>query len=39
VLATALAAVSPYVTIGICAGVAVFYALPVASGSEGGALD
>jgi uncharacterized membrane protein len=33
-LATALAAVSPYVTLGICAGVAGFYALPLASGSE-----
>jgi uncharacterized membrane protein len=33
-LATALAFVSPYITLAICAGVAVFYALPTASGSE-----
>ena len=32
--ATALAAVSPYVTLAICAAVAGFYALPVASGGE-----
>ena len=32
VLATALAAVSSYATLAICAAVAVFYALPVASG-------
>jgi uncharacterized membrane protein len=31
VIATALAAVSPYVTLAICAGLAVFYALPIAS--------
>jgi uncharacterized membrane protein len=31
-VATAFAVVSPYVTLAICAGVAVFYALPVASG-------
>jgi uncharacterized membrane protein len=31
-IATALAAVSPYVTIVICAGLAVFYALPIGSG-------
>jgi uncharacterized membrane protein len=34
--ATALAVISPYLTLGIAAGVAVFYALPVASGYEGG---
>jgi uncharacterized membrane protein len=34
VLATALAAVSSYIAIAICAAVAVFYALPVASGTE-----
>jgi uncharacterized membrane protein len=33
-LATALAAVSPYVTLVICGLVAAFYALPLASGSE-----
>jgi uncharacterized membrane protein len=33
-LATALAVVSPYVTLGICSAVAVFYALPLASGTE-----
>ncbi|MGI8429362.1 MAG: hypothetical protein ACR2OB_08680 [Solirubrobacteraceae bacterium] len=33
-LATALAPVSPYVTLAICGAVAVFYALPVASGTE-----
>jgi uncharacterized membrane protein len=32
--ATALAAVSPYATLLICAAVAIFYALPVASGSD-----
>jgi uncharacterized membrane protein len=31
VLATALSVVSPYLTLAICAGLAVFYALPVAS--------
>ncbi len=31
-IATALAAVSPYVTLAICAAIAVFYAMPVASG-------
>jgi uncharacterized membrane protein len=31
-IATALAAVSPYVTFAICAGLAFFYALPIASG-------
>ncbi len=35
-LATALAAVSPYCTLVICAAVAGYYALPVASGSEQG---
>jgi uncharacterized membrane protein len=30
--ATALAFVSPYITLGICAGVAAYYALPIASG-------
>jgi uncharacterized membrane protein len=34
VLATALAFVSPYITVAICAAVAVFYALPIASGTE-----
>jgi uncharacterized membrane protein len=33
-IATALAVVSPYVTLGICSALAVFYALPVASGNE-----
>jgi len=33
-LATALAAVSAYVTLAICAALAVFYALPVASGGS-----
>ncbi len=33
-VATALAAVSPYLTLGICAAVAGFYALPLASGGE-----
>jgi hypothetical protein len=32
-LATALAPVSAYVTLAICASVAIFYALPIASGS------
>jgi uncharacterized membrane protein len=32
VLATALAFVSPYITLAICAGVATFYAHPIASG-------
>jgi uncharacterized membrane protein len=31
-IATGVAALSPYVTVGICAGLAVFYALPFASG-------
>jgi hypothetical protein len=31
-VATALAALSPYVTLAICAGVAIFYALPIAVG-------
>jgi hypothetical protein len=31
-IATALAPVSPYVTLAICGAVAVYYALPVASG-------
>ncbi len=35
-LATALAFVSPYITLAICAGCAVYYALPVASGSDYG---
>jgi uncharacterized membrane protein len=34
-LATILAVLSAYVTIGICAAIAVFYALPFASASEG----
>jgi uncharacterized membrane protein len=33
-LATALALISPYVTLAICAAVAVFYASPVASGPD-----
>jgi uncharacterized membrane protein len=33
-IATALALVSPYLTLGICAAVAVFYTRPVASGTE-----
>ena len=35
-LATALAPVSQYLTIGICAAVAAFYALPIASGGSSG---
>jgi uncharacterized membrane protein len=35
-LATALAFISPYVTVVICAAIAVFYALPIASGTEAG---
>jgi uncharacterized membrane protein len=31
-VATMLAVISPYVTLAICAGVAVFYSLPIASG-------
>lgn len=33
-VATALAAVSAYLTLAICAGIAGYYALPIASGSE-----
>jgi uncharacterized membrane protein len=33
VAATALAVVSPYITLAICAGLAFFYALPIASGA------
>jgi uncharacterized membrane protein len=33
-IATALAIVSPYVTLGICAALAVFYAFPIASGGN-----
>jgi uncharacterized membrane protein len=33
-LATGLSAVSPYVTVGITAALAAFYALPIASGAE-----
>jgi uncharacterized membrane protein len=33
-IATALAIVSPYVTLGICAALAVFYAFPIASGGD-----
>jgi uncharacterized membrane protein len=33
-IATALAAVSPYATLAICAAIAVFYAFPFASGTE-----
>jgi len=36
-VATALAAVSPYVTLAICGAVAVFYALPFATATECGA--
>ncbi len=39
VLATALAFVSPYITLGICAACAVYYALPVASLGAGGRSD
>ena len=35
-IATILAVLSPYITLAICAAVAVFYALPVASGSSPG---
>jgi uncharacterized membrane protein len=35
-IATALAAVSPYVTLAICVAVAAFYTLPVASGTASG---
>jgi uncharacterized membrane protein len=35
-LATALAPVSQYITIGICLAVAVFYALPIAQGGSSG---
>ncbi|MDQ6834601.1 MAG: TMEM175 family protein [Actinomycetota bacterium] len=35
-VATALAFVSPYVTLGICAAVALYYAQPTASGAERG---
>jgi len=40
-IATALALVSPYVTLGICAAVAVFYAFPISSGgaSDGAAAE
>ncbi|MGP0052914.1 MAG: TMEM175 family protein [Solirubrobacteraceae bacterium] len=34
VIATALAFVSPYITLGICAAVAFYYALPIAGGIE-----
>jgi uncharacterized membrane protein len=34
VIATALAPISPYLTLAICAAVAVYYALPVASGQR-----
>jgi hypothetical protein len=33
-IATALASVSPYVTLAICAAVAIYYALPLASGGS-----
>jgi uncharacterized membrane protein len=39
VLATVLAFVSPYITLGICAACAVYYALPVASRGAGGQSD
>jgi hypothetical protein len=32
IAATGLAAVSPYATLAVCAGLAVFYAFPIASG-------
>jgi uncharacterized membrane protein len=35
-IATALAVVSPYVTLAICIGLAVFYAFPIASGGSEG---
>ncbi len=35
-IATALAAVNPYVTLAICAAIAGFYALPIASGTDRG---
>jgi uncharacterized membrane protein len=38
-LAVVLAFVSPYITLGICAGCAVYYALPVASGAAAGHSD
>jgi uncharacterized membrane protein len=38
-IATGLAAVSPYATFAICAAIAVYYALPIASGGTSGALD
>lgn len=38
-IATALAAVSPYVTLAICAAIAIFYATPVASGEPRGPSD
>jgi hypothetical protein len=31
VIATAIAVVSPYATLAICAGLGIFYALPIAS--------
>ena len=31
-IATALAALSPYLTLAICAGLAIFYAFPIGSG-------
>ena len=34
VVATAIAPVSPYATFAICAGIAAFYALPIASGAN-----
>ena len=33
-VATAVAAISPYLTLGICAGVAAFYASPAASAPD-----
>ena len=35
-IATALAVISPYVTLGICAALAIFYAFPIASGGAAG---
>jgi hypothetical protein len=34
VIATAVAAASQYATFAICAAIAVFYALPIASGAD-----
>jgi uncharacterized membrane protein len=39
VIATGLAVASPYATLAVCAAIAIFYALPVASGMTGGVGD